>query len=271
MNKSNFIRTGGYPLKAERLQEMQTAYQTLNAFGALAGNLTIISGCETPHGSAIVKDGFVYIDNELLEFRESVVNEDSKVIIIEEVVNKAFKNGSIKQVYTIRYAAFGTSEASWPWSSFTRPIQTKNIEGLINGLTNRLTIVEDKLVGIETKLNGIEDGAQKNVQSDWDVTDSNLDTFIKNKFKSVAFLHGDSKKIGNVTSNSYSIVISIPDVGTSNYQVVGSIRSNSTNFNLDNNIFHNTREHTATSFRLCLREMSNDDQNISFDYFLVKK
>ena len=59
MNKSNFTQTGGYPLKSERLQEMETAYSVFNSLGQLAGNLTIVSGCVTV--GATVSDGFVFI------------------------------------------------------------------------------------------------------------------------------------------------------------------------------------------------------------------
>lgn len=118
MNKSNFIQTGGYPLNAERLQELQTAYSIFNSLGALAGNLTIISGCGLT--GTVVGNGFVYIDGELIEFREADGAGTPDVIIIEEAVNRAFKNGVIKQVHTIRYATFGTAATSWPWSGFKR-------------------------------------------------------------------------------------------------------------------------------------------------------
>ncbi|MGZ9677540.1 hypothetical protein [Flavobacterium sp. GNP002] len=118
MNYTSFNQTGGFPLKTERLQELQTAFEIFQAFGELAGNLTIISGCELV-GSTI-KKGVVYIDGEPLEFREAAVTGTSDVIIIEEPVNRAFENGSVKQVHTFRYATFGTSETSWPWSDFKR-------------------------------------------------------------------------------------------------------------------------------------------------------
>lgn len=140
MNKSNFNQTGGYPLKTERLQELQTAYQILNAFGSLAGNLTIISGCVTV--GTTVGDGFVYIDNELFEFRSGVADVDSEVIIIEEPVNRAFENGTAKEVHKIRYASFGTAEQSWLWSDFKRPVETKTIP---LDLETRLNLVEKKL------------------------------------------------------------------------------------------------------------------------------
>lgn len=263
MNSSKFVQTEGYPLTSERLQELQTTFQILNVFGNLAGNLTIISGCEL--SGSTVQNGYVFINGELLEFRAAAVDGNSKVVILEDKIYKTFKNGSSKEVYAIRYATIGTNtEASWLWSSFKRPFPTKDIEVFRSDFENRLNV-------IETKLATIENGAQKNVQSDFDVVDSESSAFIKNKPAYLKILTKGSKNIGNVTTNSYSVVIAIEDIGTANYQVVGSIRSNSTNFHLDNNVFHNTREHTATSFRLCLREMSNDDQNISFDYTIIQK
>lgn len=118
MNKSTFILTGGYPLKTERLQELQTACSIFNSLGALAGNLTIISGCGLT--GTFVGNGVVYIDGELIEFREADGAGTPEVIIIEEPVMRAFKNGVIKQVHTIRYATFGTAVDSWPWINFER-------------------------------------------------------------------------------------------------------------------------------------------------------
>lgn len=139
MNKSNFIQTGGYPLKSERLQELQTAYSIFNSLGALAGNLTIISGCKLE--GTTIKNGCVYIDGELFEFREAAITANSTVIIIEEVINRGFKNGANKQVHTIRYATFGTAATSWPWTDFKPLIEIKNIP--LN-LVNQLVTIGNK-------------------------------------------------------------------------------------------------------------------------------
>lgn len=129
MNRSNFNQTGGYPLKTERLQEMQTAYEIFNAFGALAGDLTIISGCAVI--GTTVQDGFIFINGELLSFKSAAVTPSSSVIIIETPVERGFKNGIVKTVHTLRYATFGTSETSWLWSDFTRVDSLKNIASRI--------------------------------------------------------------------------------------------------------------------------------------------
>ena len=123
MNKTNFIQTGGFPVKAERLQELQTAYSIFNHLGNLAGNFAIVSGCAVVGTN--VSDGFVVINDELLEFKGGTVSDD--VIIIETASSKEFKNGEVKEVHFERFATFGTSIESFPWAGFKRPIQTKEI------------------------------------------------------------------------------------------------------------------------------------------------
>jgi hypothetical protein len=156
MNKSNFNQTGGYPLTTERLQELQTAYEIFNSFGSLAGNYTIISGCNL-NGST-VQNGFVFINGELLEFKEAAVTPTSTVIIIETPVIRSFENGggnlNQKQVHTIRYATFGTAEVSWPWSSFKRPIETKEIAPVLAQKADKTNVsaLEERVRTLEEKV-----------------------------------------------------------------------------------------------------------------------
>lgn len=137
MNKTEFVQTGGFPVKAERLQELQTAYEIFNQLGSLAGNLTIVSGCEVVGSN--VADGFVFINNELLPFKAGTLA--ANVIIVEEASSKEFLNGEVKPVHFNRYATFGTSVNSFPWADFVRPIQTKKIP---SDLVARLENLEKK-------------------------------------------------------------------------------------------------------------------------------
>lgn len=139
MNKTNFVQTGGFPLNTERLEELEKAYSIFNAYGALAGDLTIISGCVTTGSN--VSDGYVYISGELFPFREAAVTPTSTVIIVEQKINRPFESSEIKTVHTLRYATFGTAETSWLWSNFKRPIETKAIP---TDLVARLEILEKK-------------------------------------------------------------------------------------------------------------------------------
>jgi len=133
MDLINFVQTGGFPVKAERLQEMQTAYSIFNQLGSLAGNLTIISGC-TVTGTS-VSDGCVFINGEVLKFKGAFLSAD--VIIIENQSAKEFENGQVKTVHFERYATFGTAAASWPWAGF------KRIDPIVQ-LMQRLNTLEKK-------------------------------------------------------------------------------------------------------------------------------
>ncbi|HEX8575325.1 MAG TPA: hypothetical protein VF677_03445 [Flavobacterium sp.] len=133
MDLLNFVQTGGVPVKAERLQEMQTAYSIFNQLGNLAGDLTIISGC-TVTGTS-VSDGFVFINGEMLKFKGAFIS--ANVIIIENQSFKEFENGQLKALHFERYATFGTAATSWSWAGF------KRIDPIIQ-LMQRLNTLEKK-------------------------------------------------------------------------------------------------------------------------------
>jgi hypothetical protein len=275
MNKTNFNQTGGFPLKTERLQELQTAFQILNAFGALAGNLTIISGCTTV--GSTVKNGFVFIDGELLEFREAGLTGTSRVIIIEEAVNRAFENGTVKTVYTIRYATFGTAATSWLWTDFKKPIETKALVAALFLKADKTTTdnIITRLTNAETKLATIAVGAEVNVASNWNVTDPLSDAYIHNKpVVAVSdILARGSFDIGDSNGTDVMKTVYFTQIDTYDYMIFGSIRSKSAsgNWSDDNDVIWTVKPINTFAFELYLREVSSNRQNIAFDYIIVKK
>lgn len=116
MNQAEFQQNGGFPLETNTLSFMQSAYNIFNAFGALAGDKTIISGCET-QGNEIT-NGYVYVNGELLVFRGGI--KQTTVVIIENKESVEFEDGTVKDVYKTRYATFGASGNSIPWDEFKR-------------------------------------------------------------------------------------------------------------------------------------------------------
>lgn len=77
-----------------------------------------------------------------------------------------------------------------------------------------------------TKLSGIATGAEVNVQSDWNITDSSSDAFIKNKPTNVSAFTNDSgyqdasqvssaiaSAVGQITSFEYQVVQALPVTG----------------------------------------------------------
>lgn len=83
-------------------------------------------------------------------------------------------------------------------------------------------------------------------------------------------LHIGSFHIGNLSSDDMIFTITIPNVGTNNYYVIGSLRSDGASYNTDNDVFWVWREATSTSFKLGLREVSGNDQDLTFFYEIKK-
>lgn len=136
MNKLNFNQSVGFPLETEILDEMQKAWTVLNALGAIAGNLTIISGCDVSGGTAA--NGVVFIDGEVLAFHGGVVQ--ANVIIVEVPHLRQFEDLSSHDVIYERYATFGTATVEWLWSDFKRGMETKAIAAAL-ALKEEKTVV----------------------------------------------------------------------------------------------------------------------------------
>jgi len=82
-------------------------------------------------------------------------------------------------------------------------------------------------------------------------------------------LYKGSVAIGDVVGDQV-FNITFPALPTNLYYVVGSIKSNSTNFDADNDVIWVWREATTTGFKIALREVSGVPQNITF-YYEIKK
>ena len=145
MNRINFDNTGGFPLGTYTLDFMQQSYQLLNALGNIAGNLSILSGCEQVGRS--ITDGLVYINGEVLPFKGAPISE--KVIIVESSQKRIFKDGVEKAVEYSRYATFGNSASGYLWANFKRPLNNQQIEAQSfteeNSLLKRLENLEERV------------------------------------------------------------------------------------------------------------------------------
>lgn len=82
----------------------------------------------------------------------------------------------------------------------------------------------------------------------------------------------------------YSGSISLPDVFTDNlitvahnqnilipYTVVGVLVSQGADWNIDNDVFWMVKNCIANEFKLALREVANNVQNLRFEYLLIRK
>lgn len=134
MNKVYVNQPGGFPLTTNILNTMQNAYYSLNSFGYLAGNYTIISGCISIGNT--VTDGAVFIDGELYPFKGG--KKISKVIIKEDLEIDEFENGERKTVVFKKYLTFGTGIKAFEFSKL------KHFEPLTL-LSSRVTKLEERL------------------------------------------------------------------------------------------------------------------------------
>ena len=117
MNTINFIQTGGVPFTNDVAQEFENAYKIFNAYGALAGDKTIISGC-VENGSS-VSDGFIYVNNELFYFEGG--SKSDNIFLNVQNIDKVFKDQTTKTLIKIRTLKFGNAiDNVWAWSDFKR-------------------------------------------------------------------------------------------------------------------------------------------------------
>lgn len=267
MNKIDFNQVGGFPMTTNILSKIQTAFTLFNALGNIVGDLGIISGCEV--AGANVSDGVVYINGEVLEFRGGVVQ--TKVILKEDAENLTFQNGNSYPSIKTRYASFGTGVGAMNWVDFKRGYQTKNmLEALALKADDSIVMaIADTVALMLTKLNTIEEGAEKNVQPNYTQTDDTKDDFIKNKPGTISYLAKGTFDVGDVRATDDIKTVTFPTVGTNNYMVVGSMVSVGTDNSRDNDVMWMIREKTNTSFKLTFREVAAIVQNLSFEYMLI--
>ncbi|SNB43563.1 hypothetical protein LVDJXP189_470006 [Flavobacterium psychrophilum] len=261
MNKLNFNQSVGFPIETEILDEMQNAWSLLNYLGALAGNFTIISGIDINNGNAT--NGFVYINGEVLNFVGGAVSTD--VIINETITSLEFEDGNENPVVYIRYATFGIGATSFPWTNFKRPKTTIELT--------------EKTQAIQTKLDDIQDGAEVNVQADWNETDNTKKSYIKNKPSLFNVLAKGTALLGDIETTDQIKTVVFPTIETSNYMVIGSVVSKQSDGNdggifvqgwtRDNDISYVIVNKTASNFQLAFREYSGVLQKLEFDYLII--
>lgn len=267
MNFINFNQVGGFPLSTNILAKLQTAFGIFNALGNIVGDLTIISGCEV--AGTNIGDGVVFINGEVLEFRGGLAQ--TKVIIKEDVESLLFENQNTYPVVKTRYATFGTGVAAINWVDFKRGFATKDIaeafalkgdKAVLDGLSDFVALMYAKLLTIDMY-------AEKNVQPNWIQGDDTKDDFIKNKPATISYLHKGTAVLGDATGSDTLKTVTFADVGTNNYMVVGCMVSTGSDFNADNDVIWMVREKGNASFKLTLREVAGQVQNLNFEYMLI--
>ncbi len=142
MNTFNFMQTGGVPFTNDVAQEFENAYKIFNAYGALAGDKTIISGC-VENGSS-VSDGFIYVNNELFYFEGG--SKSDNIFLNVQNIDKVFEDQTTKTLIKIRTLKFGNAiDNVWAWSDFKRIDTMLSLMARLDTLEASQTITNAKL------------------------------------------------------------------------------------------------------------------------------
>ncbi|CAD0004464.1 hypothetical protein [Flavobacterium chungangense] len=166
MNKLDVNQVGGFPMTTRILDELQKISAVFNGLGGIAGDKTILYGCNITGSTA--DDGVVYVNGEVFFFKGGIVQ--SKVIIKEDKENLVFENNESKTVIRTRYVTFGSGIGSIDWADFTKPKETKEIEEALEGKADQTSFeaLSNAFAIVYTKMLTIETGAQKNLMEHYD-------------------------------------------------------------------------------------------------------
>lgn len=142
MKKIVFNQVGGFPLNTQMLTNLQDIQKFVNALANLGGDKIIISGC-TQVGQTI-SNGLIYLNGELIEFRESDINATATIVVREDIEEVKFGDDNFKQAVYTKYAQFGLGTTSYTWADFKKSFETKLIPSNILTYEDRIAILEAK-------------------------------------------------------------------------------------------------------------------------------
>lgn len=268
----DFTKFGGYRLEQPTLKMMQESYFLF--LKALVGHLGvpdvgnfIISGC-TISGENIT-EGVLFINGHVCAFENTPGTMASKIIKVVTTQNLEFENGTSPLIFTTYTTAI--NDGGTPLSEFVRIPSPFNLPTGIVIDENYVHTDSNFTAEEKTKLEEIEEGAEVNVQADWNVTNPGLDSYIKNKPLILKVLRVGHILIADITGTD-NITVNFPSVGTVNYFVLPTFRLNdgSTSWQDTLTFFSTYGFITETSFNLFIRETSTPYQNLRMDYVIIQ-
>ena len=130
-----FLQTDGVPLTNDLMDTLQEAFQIFSVIGDMAGNLTILSGCEIT--GSTVAPGVVAIDGDVLRFEGGLISDT--VYIETEQIRKTFENQTDKVLIEKKTVKFGNALTTYNWSEF---VKLDTIKELMAKINNGVTIAQ---------------------------------------------------------------------------------------------------------------------------------
>ena len=149
-----FLQTGGVPLTNDLMETLQSAYQIYNVLGDLAGNFTILSGCDIT--GATISPGIVVINGDVLPFEGGLITSD--VFIEETEILKTFQDQTDKILIRKKLVKFGNSLISYPWANFVKLDTIKQIMEKANATQAQVAIMQTDIDLLKLKTAPIING-----------------------------------------------------------------------------------------------------------------
>lgn len=129
-----FLQTGGVPLTNDLMAVLQDAYSTYEVLGDLAGDKTILKGCEV--NGSLVNPGIVVINGEVLPFEGGLLA--TNVFVNLEEISETFQDQTNKILVRKKTVKFGLSSVTYNWSDFVYLETLKQLQIKINnGVTQQ--------------------------------------------------------------------------------------------------------------------------------------
>jgi hypothetical protein len=243
MGKANWIdfsRTGGFPLTQNILDILQeNTNNKTKAMGRALGQYLILEGCNVVGTN--VAPGYVAINGNIYEFTGGILGPGLETVITTVAQeNLTFEDGVQYPVLYKLTASIGAGMGT-PFSSFVRVD--------IAGIVRRVTTLETSVSNLVTAFN-------THTHSYIDITDKPI-------------LFQGTVYIGDVATDKV-VNVSIQGQIVGPYTVLGSLRYSGANPIQQNDVMFTITNQTATDFQISLREVSNDIQNLYFDYVIVR-
>ena len=243
MGKANYIdfsRTGGFPLTQNILDILQeNTNNKTRAMGRALGQYLILEGCNVVGSN--VEPGYVAINGNIYEFTGgSFMPGIDQIITTTSAQDVVFEDGVQYPVLYENKATLGAGMGV-PFSSFLR-VDIASIVSKVNVL--------------ETTLNALVTAFNTHKHYYYDLIDKPI-------------LFQGTVSIGDIATDKV-VNVSIPGQIVGPYVVLGSLRYSGANPAQQNDVMFTITNQTATEFQISLREVSNDIQNLFFDYVIIR-
>lgn len=229
--KHLIVSATGFPGTNQTWRFIQQAWrEPLEGLAALAGNKVIVSGVNqllVPIGQPMTyNSGYISYNNEILPFTGGQYQTTITLIEDTENVNYDVDTDNDGQqdslpAYKVRSFRFGTGGiVTFPFSDLVRLKTIKDLSqfALPSGVVIDATYIKFTQAMLD-KLNGIQAGAEVNVQADWNMTTPGSDAYIKNKpFNGIYFTSGTQVTLNtqqgqNMFNYSYNYAYVYPPSG----------------------------------------------------------